>query len=117
MNTNSDNLVSLSRIAFMQGRYDESLKLAKQALAEDEKSADAHQCAGNAYMSKANYESAIEHYKKALENDADNGDRYFNLGYVYASDNQPVKALEMFAKENDKVILADYVSAQYIRVK
>lgn len=47
MNTNSDNLVSLSRIAFMQGRYDESLKLAKQALAEDEKSADAHQCAGN----------------------------------------------------------------------
>ena len=38
---------------------------------------------------------------KAIENDADNGDRYFNLGYAYASDNQPVKALEMFAKADD----------------
>lgn len=98
---NIDEFVSDARLAFIQGKYDESLKLAKQALAEDEKSADAHQCVGNAYMSKADYESAIEHYKKAIENDADNGDRYFNLGYAYASDNQPVKALEMFAKADE----------------
>ena len=97
----ANELIADSRLAFLQGKYDESLKLAKQALTEDEKSADAHQCAGNAYMSKADYESAIEHYKKALENDANNGDRYFNLGYAYASDNQPVKALEMFAKADE----------------
>lgn len=93
--------ISDSRLAFLQGKYEESLRLAKQALIEDDKNADAHQCAGNAYMSKADYESAIDHYKKALENDADNGDRYFNLGYAYASDNQPVKALEMFAKADE----------------
>lgn len=98
---NVEVLVSDSRLAFMQGMYDESLRLAKQALEQDANSADAHQCAGNAYMSKADYETAIDHYKKAVENDADNGDRYFNLGYAYASGNFPVQALEMFAKADE----------------
>ena len=98
---NVEVLVSDSRLAFMQGKYDESLKLAKEALEQDANSADAHQCAGNAYMSKADYDTAIEHYKKAIENDADNGDRYFNLGYAYASGNYPVQALEMFAKADE----------------
>lgn len=101
MDNNLEGLIADSRLAFIQGRYEVSLKLAKQAIDQDSKNSDAHQCAGNAYMSKADYESAIEHYKKTLENDADNGDRYFNLGYAYASDNQPVKALEMFAKADE----------------
>ena len=81
MNNESSDVeikIADSRLAFVQGKYEEALKLAKQALSEDPKNADAHQCAGNAYMFKAEYESAIEHYKKALEYDADNGDRYFN---------------------------------------
>ncbi|MDE6732353.1 MAG: tetratricopeptide repeat protein [Oscillospiraceae bacterium] len=65
-------------LAFIQDIYEESLRLAQKALSIDSHSPDAHQCAGNAYMSKADYKSAIGHYKKALENDADNGDRYFN---------------------------------------
>ena len=94
-------IVTDSKLAFMQGRYEESLRLAKQALDIDRKNPDAHQCAGNAYMSREDYESAIKAYKKAVEYDADNGDRYFNLGYAYATDNQPVKALEMFAKADE----------------
>lgn len=94
-------IVTDSRLAFMQGRYEESLRLAKQALDIDRKNPDAHQCAGNAYMSREDYESAIKAYKKAVEYDAENGDRYFNLGYAYATDNQPVKALEMFAKADE----------------
>ena len=70
--------ISDSRLAFMQGRYEESLRLAKQALDIDRKNSDAHQCAGNAYMSREDYESAIKAYKKAVEYDADNDDRYFN---------------------------------------
>ena len=96
-----EGIIGDSKLAFIQGKYKESLNLAKNVLALDDTNSDAHQCAGNAYMSKADYESAIEHYKKAIENDADNGDRYFNLGYAYASDNQPVKALEMFAKADE----------------
>ena len=97
----ASTLISDSRLAFLQGQYEVSLTLAKEVLLKEPKNPDAHQCAGNAYMSKADYESAIDHYKKAIENDADNGDRYFNLGYAYASDNQPVKALEMFAKADE----------------
>ncbi len=42
---NADNLdviISDSRLAFMQGRYEESLRLAKQALDINRKNADAH---------------------------------------------------------------------------
>lgn len=53
MDNNLEGLIADSKLSFIQGKYEESLKLAKQVLAEDEKSADAHQCAGNAYMSKA----------------------------------------------------------------
>ena len=103
MNENNiDIIISDSRLAFIQGRYDESLKLAKQALALDEKSADAHQCAANAYMSQADYQSAIEHYQKAVEYDAESGDRYFNLGYAFSSDNKSADALAMFAKTDEK---------------
>ena len=58
-------LISDSKLAFMQGRYEESLRLARQALDIDRKNPDAHQCAGNAFMSREDYESAIKHYKKA----------------------------------------------------
>ena len=96
-----EGAIADSRLAFLQGKYEESLRLAKQALSQDPNSADAHQCAANAYMSKSDYASAINHYKKAVENDANNGDRYFNLAYAYASDNQQANALEMFAKADE----------------
>lgn len=99
--TDVEAIIADSRLAFIQGRYDEALRFAKNALKEDPDSADAHQCAGNAYMSKSDLTSAIDHYKKAVESDPQNGDRYFNLGYAYASDDQAVKALEMFAKADE----------------
>lgn len=111
----ASTLISDSRLAFMQGEYEVSLTLAKEVLLKERKNPDAHQCAGNAYMSKADYESAIDHYKKAIENDTDNGDRYFNLGYAYASDNQPVKALEMFAK-SDEVDCSPNVAGQLYKI-
>ena len=45
-------IVTDSRLAFMQGKYEESLRLAKQTFDIDRKNADSHQCAGNAYMSR-----------------------------------------------------------------
>ena len=45
-------IVTDSKLAFMQGRYEESLRLAKQALDIDRKNPDAHQCAGT-QMQKA----------------------------------------------------------------
>ena len=60
-------LIADSRLAFVQGRFNESLKLADEALKVDENNSDAHQCAGNAYMSKQDYDNAIEHYKLQLK--------------------------------------------------
>lgn len=101
MGLSLEEYIADSQLAFMQGKYDESLRLAKLALAENANSADAYQCAANAYMSKADYSSAIGNYKKTIEYDSNNGDRYFNLAYAYASDNQQAKALEMFAKADE----------------
>ena len=64
-----DELIANSRLTFFQGKYEDALVFAKQAIAEDEHDSNAHQCAGNAYMSFADYEAAINHYKKALENE------------------------------------------------
>ena len=67
--------ISASRLAFMQGRYEESLRLAKQALDIDRKNSDAHQCAGNAYMSREDiqknfpgkYDKSIQQAQKYLD--------------------------------------------------
>ena len=67
MGLSLEEYIADSQLAFMQGKYDESLRLAKLALAENANSADAYQCAANAYMSKADYSSAIGNYKKAIE--------------------------------------------------
>lgn len=101
INENVDMLIADSRFAFMQGKYKEALSLAKSAIAADDKNADAYQCAGNAYMSAANYASAIDAYKKAVECEPDKGDRYFNLAYAYATDNRSADALAMFAKADE----------------
>ncbi|MCD7810976.1 MAG: tetratricopeptide repeat protein [Ruminococcus sp.] len=53
------SVISDSRLVFIQGKYEESLKLAKQALEMDSKNPDAHQCVGNAYMSFGDYENVI----------------------------------------------------------
>ena len=47
MEISIDVLIADSRLAFVQGRYNESLKLADEALKVDENNSDAHQCAGN----------------------------------------------------------------------
>ena len=45
-------IVTDSKLAFMQGGYEESLRLAEQALDIDRKNPNAHQCAGT-QMQKA----------------------------------------------------------------
>ena len=61
-------IVTDSKLAFMQGRYEESLRLAKQALDIDRKNPDAHQCAGNAYMSREDIQKKFPgKYNKSIQ--------------------------------------------------
>jgi tetratricopeptide (TPR) repeat protein len=100
-NIDIDSIIADSKIAFIQGKYDEALVLASKAIREDSKNPDAYLCAGNAYMSMTNYEQAVEQYKKAVECDPENGDRYFHLGYAFSTNGQPAEGLAAFAKADE----------------
>lgn len=101
MEQNIEILIADSRLAFIQGQYDESLTLAKRALELDVTNSDAYLCIGNAYMSKGDYETAVVYYSKAAENDPENGDRYFNWGYALAAYDHSAEALAVFAKADE----------------
>ena len=55
MNVNLDDYIASSEIVFMQANYVAALEKAKQAISINQKYSDAYQCAGNVYMSKADY--------------------------------------------------------------
>ena len=56
---NIEDLIAESKVCFIQEQYREALNLAEKAIELDSKNADAHQCAGNAYMSLKKYDLAI----------------------------------------------------------
>ena len=62
-------VISNSRVAFINGQMAEAFKLAKEAIKLDENCADAYQCAANVCMSLSRYEDAIEYYQKAVNCD------------------------------------------------
>lgn len=64
---NLEDCIAKSKIAFMQGNYIVALEEAKQALSINQKSADAYQYAGNAYMSKDDYESCNKSLQESSE--------------------------------------------------
>ena len=55
MNINLDDYIASSEIVFMQANYVAALEKAKQAISINQKYSDAYQCAGDVYMSKADY--------------------------------------------------------------
>lgn len=57
---NLREILSNSQLAFINGKYQESFNLAKEAIKLDNKCADAYQCAANVCMSLGRYEDAIE---------------------------------------------------------
>jgi len=55
VNINLEDYIASSEIVFMQANYVAALEKAKQAISINQKYSDAYQCAGNVYMSKADY--------------------------------------------------------------
>ena len=105
--------VSLSKIAFVNGQYQDSMKLAKEAIKLDRECADAYQCVANACMSLIRYQDAIEYYQKAVNCEPDNGNRYFNLGYAQATVNKIAEALQSFAKADELGLNEDAAAQMY----
>ena len=97
--------ISNSKVAFINGQFQEAFTLAKEAIKLDENCADAYQCAANVCMSLGRYEDAIEYYQKAVNCDPNNGNRFFSLGYAQASVNKIAEAMQNFAKSDELLVL------------
>ena len=94
-------MLSDSRLAFLNQQNDTALNLASQAIKLDPKNADAYKCAGNALMSLERYDEAIRDYSLAVKYDAGNGNRYFDLGFAQATDERMADALKSLAKADE----------------
>lgn len=101
LNEQYEAMIANSKITFMQGKHNESLTYAKQAIKMQPNGAEGYLCAGNAYMTLEKYDLAVQQYKKAVEYDPENGDRYFHLGYAQSANNQPAEGLATFAKADE----------------
>ena len=53
--------ISNSKVAFINGQFQEAFTLAKEAIKLDENCADAYQCAANVCMSLGRYELSLIH--------------------------------------------------------
>ncbi len=94
-------LLSDSRLAFLNQQNDVALNLANHAIQLEPKNADAYKFAGNALMSLARYNEAIENYSLAVKYDAGNGNRYFDLGFAQATDARMADAMKNLAKADE----------------
>jgi tetratricopeptide (TPR) repeat protein len=67
-----ETLIANSRLAFVQGKYQEAFDIAKEVIKVDPNNADAYLCAGNANMSFEKYDEAIKYYDvlEAINNSA-----------------------------------------------
>lgn len=115
MNEQIQTLIANSRLAFVQGKYQEALDIAKDAIKVDPNNADAYLCAGNANMSFEKYDIAIKYYQKAVECEPENGDRYFHLGYALATNSQSAEAIAIFAKA-DEIGCSPEVTGQLYKI-
>lgn len=100
-NERTAQLLSDSRLAFLNQQNDVALNLANQAIKLETQNADAYKCAGNALMSLERYGEAIKNYNLAVKYDAGNGNRYFDLGFAQATDERIADAMKNLAKADE----------------
>lgn len=99
--SNVKQLLSDSRLAFMNQQNDVALSLAKQAIKLEYNNADAYKCAGNALMSLERYDEAVKNYSLAVKYDASNGNRYYDLGFALATNDKLADAIKNLAKADE----------------
>lgn len=98
---NIEQLLSESRLAFLNQQNEMALNLANQAIALDEKNPEGYRCAANAMMSMGRYDDAIKNYRFALKYDPANGNRYYELGFALATNEKLADAMKYLAKADE----------------
>lgn len=100
-NEKVEQMLSDSRLAFLNQQNDAALNLASQAIRLEAGNADAYKCAGNALMSLERYDEAVENYVLAVKCDGGNGNRYFDLGFAQATGGNMADAMKNLAKADE----------------
>lgn len=98
---NVEQLLSDSRLAFLNQQNDVALNLAKKAILLDRNNPDAYKCAGNALMSLERYDEAIKNYGLAVKYEPNNGNRYYDLGFALATNEKLADAIKNLAKADE----------------
>lgn len=91
---NCEELIAQSNLFFSNGKYDEALKYANQAINSDPQKKEAFICAGKAAMSLSNFDGAIENFQLANNLDGKDGNVYFLLAYAHACSGESVATLK-----------------------
>ena len=93
-------LISNAQIAFVNGQYQESMSLAKEAIKLDDQCADAYQCAANVCMSLSRYEDAIAAYRMLAEGSSLSPDQKievaFKIGRALEKLRRPREAMDQY---------------------
>lgn len=100
-NEKTVQLLSDSRLAFLNQQNDTALHLAAQAIRLEPENADAYKCAGNALMSLERYDEAARNYSLAVKYDGGNGSRYYDLGFAQAAGEKTADALKSLARADE----------------
>ena len=101
MSNKTNELLSNSKLAFINQQFGRALNLAQEVIAFEPNNPDAYKCAANAYMSMERFDDAINCYQSAVKYDPDNGNRYYDLGFAQASAEKLADAMSSFAKAEE----------------
>jgi type IV pilus biogenesis/stability protein PilW len=92
----AEGLFRLSQLDFSQGKNQEAISHAKQALDKDPKNAEVHAFLGTVYLYLSDYENSEKSLKEALKLNNYLTDARNTLGAVYVKTGRPSEAQKVF---------------------
>lgn len=92
--TDNAALINRAYAAYEKGDYNESIRLLRVAIANDQENAALRNSLGLAYMKKKLYSSAADEYKKATELNEECAECFNNFGYLKSVLGESVEAKE-----------------------
>jgi tetratricopeptide (TPR) repeat protein len=90
--------LQIAEIYYRQAKYQEAIAQCDQALAIDDRSADAYMIKGNAWLALGNLGEAEKAYRQSLHSQPENAVVYSNLGTVYAQQKLWSRAIASWQK-------------------
>lgn len=108
-----EEIMSYAQIAFYTADFEKAIDHAKKAKEIQPHNPEVHELLAKSYQALGQTDKAVKSFEKAVECDVTNGDRYVELGIAYGGNEQPLMALETFAKAENLHCSDDYKGGMY----